>query len=544
MSAGGDSAQGKTLRRLFLTLFLRGRTSRGLQRDKTPKSVGAKLRLILFVYTIIGFFMALPFQHKPLFLLSIYLHSTALVFLGMLVAASAGEILFNKDESEILMHRPVTTRALLWAKITVLVQISLWLSLCYNIGGLIIGTGSSQPAWAFAVVHIISTAGLSLFCTGCVVVLYQLCLRSFGREKLDSLMTTVQVLAGVTAVAMGQVVPRVMMRLNIEPGTTHAWWLNLMPPVWFAGLDDAFAGSGERSSWILGAGAVGATVLVMSLAFGKLARDYESGLQMLNEAVGAPHSVGGRRNWLERLMKLPLLSWWLRDSITRASFRLTAAYLTRDRDVKLRVYPGLAPMLIMPILFLVDESRGVRAGPSFGILRGFSVAFAGYYLGLVPYLALNLVRFSQQWPASDLFRIAPMAGPGQLCEGARKAVLSLLTFPLLIVFGAVILFLHKDATLIPLMLPGLMLMPLFAMAPCLGGKAVPLSTPGEEYKAAGRGLTMWVVMMLSALLALGATACWNKGYFALFLIAEALVGAGAYYAMRENIKNAPWPSME
>ena len=47
----------RTLRRLFLTLFLRGRTSRGLQKDRAPKSVGSKLALTLVSYALFGLFL-------------------------------------------------------------------------------------------------------------------------------------------------------------------------------------------------------------------------------------------------------------------------------------------------------------------------------------------------------------------------------------------------------------------------------------------------------------------------------------------------------
>jgi len=85
--------------------------------------------------------------------------------------------------------------------------------------------------------------------------------------------------------------------------------------------------------------------------------------------------------------------------VVRASFLLTAAYLVRDRELKLRVYPGLAPILAMPILVLLRGSREHGAG--------FAVAFSGAFLGLVPSLALGTVRYSQHWQASDVFRAAP-----------------------------------------------------------------------------------------------------------------------------------------
>src|SRR5258706_4762606 len=113
-----------------------------------------------------------------------------LVFLGMFVASSAGEVLFNKEESDILLHRPVTPKALLWAKIGVLVQISLWLAGAFNFAGFFVGAAISERGWLFPVAHALSTTLEALLCTGSVVLTYQLCLRWFGRERLEGLMTT------------------------------------------------------------------------------------------------------------------------------------------------------------------------------------------------------------------------------------------------------------------------------------------------------------------------------------------------------------------
>lgn len=109
-------SSGKALRRLFLMLFLRGRTSRGLRKDKAPKSIGRRLGFALFFYALFGM-MALSFIRQPVFAISIFTHAMTLVFLGMFVASSAGEVLFNKEEADILLHRPVTPQAMLWAKI-------------------------------------------------------------------------------------------------------------------------------------------------------------------------------------------------------------------------------------------------------------------------------------------------------------------------------------------------------------------------------------------------------------------------------------------
>src|SRR5258708_39849426 len=146
----------RNLRRLFLTLFLRGRTSRGLNKQGAPKSVGRKLGMALLFYAAFGLF-ALWFLRQPVFALSVYLHGMTFVFLGMFVAGSAGEILFNKEEADILMHRPVEPKALLWAKIRVLVEVSLWLAAAFNLAGFFTGRAAPHGGWRFPAVHAPST---------------------------------------------------------------------------------------------------------------------------------------------------------------------------------------------------------------------------------------------------------------------------------------------------------------------------------------------------------------------------------------------------
>jgi hypothetical protein len=350
-----EPSPGRALRRLFLTLFLRGRSARGLQRKGAPTSVGGKLAWTLFFYAAFGL-VALLFAGQPIFSLAIYLHAMTFIFLGMFVTSSSGEILFNKDEADILLHRPIAPRTLLWAKVWMLVEVSLWLAVAFNLAGFFVGLGASDGDWRFPFVHALSIVMEAVFCTGCVVLMYQLCLRMFGRERLEGFITTAQVIVSIAAVLSGQVLPRLMMNVNVlgrlrEPSP----WIRVLPPAWFAGIDDALAGSMSGSSWLLAALAVSATAGISWLAFNKLAQDYETGLQKLGECASAAAPKRASRRWLDTLVGMPPLSWWLRDPVTRASFLLVMAYLVRDRDVKLRLYPALAPLVLMPFIFMLQD---------------------------------------------------------------------------------------------------------------------------------------------------------------------------------------------
>src|SRR5204863_6717541 len=158
----------------------------------------------------------------------------------------------------------------------------------------------------------------------------------------------------------------------------------------------------------------------------------------------------------------------------------------------------------------------------------FGAAFAGSYLGLIPLQGLSFLQYSQQWHAAEIFRAAPIPGPAPLCHGARLAVLCVLTFPVLVLYGLILWLVGIKASHLALLLPGLIALPIYALVPCLGGKAVPLSLPTEEAKSAGRGIHMIAVMMVSFALAGLATWSWSAGWFRWLLLVETILAGGIY----------------
>jgi ABC-2 type transport system permease protein len=525
----------RTLRHLFLTLFLRGRTARGLQKQKAARSIGQKLAGTLALYALFGLF-AIFFQRLPVFAFSAYLHAMTFSFLAMFVASSAGEVLFNKEEADILLHRPISPRELLWAKIAVLVEVSLWLGIAFNLAGFFTGCALADGGWRYPPAHLLSVGLEALFCAGSVVMVYELCLRWFGRERLEGLLTTAQVLMSVVAVVGSQLLPRLLFRADKAVDfNSAAWWLALFPPAWFAGLDDAMAGSGQKSSWLLALIAVVATAGVSWLAFAKLAESYGSGLQRIAQTAPTRIRRRGGRRWIEVLADLPPLRWWLRDPVSRASFLLTAAYLVRDRDVKLRIYPAVAPFMAMPLIFLLGPSgRGMRS------MDGFGVAIAGCYVCLVPMMAIGMLRYSQQWQAADIFRCAPLESPAALRQGARGAVLCLLAVPLVFANALLCLAIQRDLSQLLLLLPGVIAMPVLALAPSLDGGGVPLVSPTEEAKGAGRGFSVMGFSMISFVLAALGWGAWESGWFWWFILAETAIAVAIYTAIGRTLAKVRW----
>src|SRR4051794_32065119 len=87
----------KTLRQLFLTIFLRGQSGRGLAKDKTPTAVVKRLWGFLLIYGLLGA-TTLFLSGQSTFVIAVSNHGLTFLMLGMFVASSAGDALFNKDE--------------------------------------------------------------------------------------------------------------------------------------------------------------------------------------------------------------------------------------------------------------------------------------------------------------------------------------------------------------------------------------------------------------------------------------------------------------
>jgi hypothetical protein len=218
---------------------------------------------------------------------------------------------------------------------------------------------------------------------------------------------------------------------------------------------------------------------------------------------------------------------------------LTVAYMLRDRETKLRLYPGIAPIIILPVILMVQGGRHQSTGSP-----GFLLPFIGCYMGMLPMLALQILRFSQQWQAADVFQLAPMPGPASICHGARRAVFLILVVPIVVVMLGLSWFAASDVQSLLLLLPGLTLLPVYSLIPAWLGKGVPLCQPIDSAKAANRGATMMIITVFAFVLA-GLTAfAKTENYFWTLELVVLGLSILAYFWLQSRIRQQRWPSAE
>lgn len=543
MSTAAVPPPDKVLRKLFWKLLFRGRVAQQMGAQKTKRQIG--LGITLFIYALVGIMPAAFALNADSFVFASVLHGFTFMFASLTLASNAGTMLFMKEEAEILLHRPVTPQQMLRAKCAVLAGFALLLALALNLAGLVAGLFTKGATWRFIPAHLLSMALLMLFSAASIVLVYNACLKWFGRERFDNLLASLQSLLAILMILSGQIMPRMLGLDTFKNLENVSGWLLALPPVWFGALDALIGGTSFNPAalWLPASLGVLATALTSWLALEKLGSAYGQGLMNLNESSGTiKDSKKPRGRWLAALVKLPPLTWWLRDPVERHSFKLTTAYLVRDREVKLRLYPGIAPLLIMPLFMTFTGGRGGKSTFDAAImLQGFATCF----LGMVPMQAMMFLGCSEHWRASAFFHTAPLPHWTPLFHGSRKAVLACLTFPVLILQTAIMCGMQRSLAPLALSLPAVLFLPAFSLVTGVIQQWLPLSKPSEEVKNTVTGCLMMAGTMAAAGIVGGlASWMWHIGYFWPFLVIEAVLMLGASFLMKYLMRDTPWVAMK
>jgi len=163
----------RVLCRLFLKLFLRGRPRS--KAAATGSGVVFRLVGLLVLYMLLGV-VAIGTWKLGVFERSTTLHAFTLMMVGIMMAGSSGTLLFNVEEADILLHRPVTPRALLGAKVWVMVVMGVTLAVSLNLIGLILGVVGENGTWLFVPAHLAALVLQVAFAASLVTLAYGLCL--------------------------------------------------------------------------------------------------------------------------------------------------------------------------------------------------------------------------------------------------------------------------------------------------------------------------------------------------------------------------------
>jgi len=505
-----ESIQRQGLVELFDKLFHRGRLAQRNAQFKPSlerrRRCWSTVAVVVFGVFLLGF----AGGDMPPLVFATFLHGYTLLILGLGAVNACGNLLFSEHESDILLHRPVTSRVILQTKVQVILRNLYLNAVAFNVMAMLLGVFRSSGSWRFLPAHLLSIGLNVLFATSVVVLAYHACLRLFGRERLNSYITFMQVGVALFIILGAQLVPRLLLHEGVGQWTSHPWF-TLLPPAWFGSLDALLVTLEPTPALWLGAGlAVGLTLLVAWLAFVRLADGYEEVVLALGEQPSARVKIdpSGKR-WIERLADSWLMRPWLPDRVQRAGFLVALAQFTRVRGVKVRVYPRIVQFAAYPLMFLL--------GGFPGDLMMLFIFLPGIF-GLIGYTVSEAMLYSEEFAGSDLFRFTPLRSPGPLFYGAHKAALIMAMLPILLIWVLAIVLITGQPALLWQLVPAVLFGLLCGLIPPMTKGYLIFSQTEPTGAAIGKGCLIQMLPMLAGLALGGASYFfWHFGWYAYYL---------------------------
>ena len=536
---GVDRIDLPQLRALLRAIFrVRTRARRAIGRSGKPRG----LIFLIVVYAVMGLFTGLiAFLDVDVFTFSAVVGGMTVFLAGMTMVAESSQLLFSSEEHDILGHRPIGPRTLLLARSLSLFGLTLLLTLALNLMPMFFGLWVQGARWWFPLAHLVTVTLLALFCSGAVVFVYVLLTRLVGRERFDNIASWFQLAVSVTFILGSQIIPRMIARASGFHIAPDRPWLMALPPAWFAALETLMSGAARARSipHLIPLAAIGliATAAIGWAAVMRLSGDYARRLASLSEVpvkaqgpvrVRAPGERARPAGALSAAFESAMRAW-MPDPVERAAFRLTAAYMRRDRDVRMRLYPSLASYLVFPILAMIDPKK-------MAIMPLMSIVMAA----MLPASTMLTLKTSTNFAAGEVFRYAPLPGTAALFHGVRKASIIFMTLPVLLVSAVLLVAVLRDRSWLIAVVPGLLILPTLSLIEGLTGDYLPLSQPPQTGRqgAINIGLYIASVAVVGGLSAAGWFAR-RQGWFGPLIGVEIVLVALLHVALLRGIRARP-----
>ena len=403
------------------TVLIQQRTTEGEEDNGFIKS--------LWMYGLMGLFFAVfVFIGSPLVGLSLFYGALMFILTTAMVSDFSTVLLEVKDKN-ILSTKPVDLRTLNMAKF---MHIFIYLSaLCGALAGPGTIAGLVRYGAAFAVLMAVVLVFICLFTILLTSLLYTLLLKYFDGEKLKDVITIFQVVLTV-AVSLGyQLVSRMFQFIHMDIVFAPKWWTYLIPPAWFAAPFEILVTRDFNAPTVILA-LMGMTIPIIAifLHLKVVAPIFEQNISKLTNSERVLHY---KRSLSQRIFSKG--SQLIASNRTERAFvQFSQVMLAKERTTKLRMYPGIAMGLAVPLIMLVTTSSSSPSPVTAIELMRQGKSFLVIYLTagvLAP--MVSLIDFSDSYKGAWIYKVTPIAEPGSVARGATKGyVLSYILPPYLI----------------------------------------------------------------------------------------------------------------
>lgn len=383
---------------------------------KEPKNKKFNSNLIMqvFVGIFMGFIMYLPFD---LFFKMSIIISMDLFFMVLYMISDFSNVLLDVRDKNIIMTKPVGQETMNAARIIHIIYYMLLMFAALNLVAMVVGV--MTHGWLILLAFALLMLFLSFFIVFLTTILYSFLLNRFNGEKLKDIINVFQIFLSVVTIIAYQLMGRVFQFSNLSFQFEMTWWTYLLPPAWFASLFNVIVeGVYETPFIVMSILAILVPTLLGWVLIKQIMPKFENYLNKLQVEDG----VFENKNTLKNRMKEKLYAMVTKDHVERAFIRFSDYNLSRDRRLKLMIYPNYVMSFIFPIIMIlpfIETADGIAAGIS--SLRG-SMSFTVLYMAIMFFITnFEFVQYSDNYDAAFIYDSFPIENKRLIKTGAMKA---------------------------------------------------------------------------------------------------------------------------
>ncbi|MCU0333595.1 MAG: hypothetical protein MUF62_00940 [Chitinophagaceae bacterium] len=541
--AGADTSLLRTILTYKLTMDDRRpntfhRTSQ--QRQEKPVST-ATIGTMLLAAAIGLLFIVSFFVSADALTAAVLYFSMLIVMLALTLITDFTNVLIDVRDNFIILPKPVNDATFIISRILHITIHVCKIILPMSIPGIITVIFRYHPAAAIALFAGILLA--TVFTIFLINVLYLLVLRFSSPERFKNIIAGIQIAFAVIIYAAYQLVPRLFSDTamnNTEVGYNGLWLL--APPYWFAAIFKLAAQPLLRPILLV---AIGLAILMPILGIWLVSRYFAP---TFNRKLGQIAGSSGEAKPAAKaaITARPKYSQLLSRLITspgleRESFLFNWKMMLRNRDFKLKVYPGIGYFLVLAIMPIIRSNKGID-----GFLASlqltesgsrFSIVVMLYMSGFVVVTSLQQLAFSDFFKAGWIFRSTPVAVPGPIQAGAAKAAIAQFFIPAFTLVSLPLLIINGWPMLVHLLTAFGSLSLLCAAVSIAGEQYLPWSAPANKQNQGGSVLI--ALMLLFGLAILGVI----HGllfHFPLILTGIGVAGIAGTWLIFRSLKQYSW----
>lgn len=398
--------------------------------DEEPKDRSMVLTYIAYMF--LGFFIAATQGIPNVFVANIFSYGILIFTLFSVYINEYSAVLLDITEKPFFGVLPIGKRELGVAKN---------IHISYYIG--MIGLSTILPSVIaaciirgilYAIIYAIVSILVTLFCLYLAGALYFLLLKAFSGERLKDILSTFQVVMTILIIAAYQIIPRVFNVADIENlDLSFNPFLFIIPSAWFSAIFSIiFDGTLDIYYYALTAIALLSLVLLGVFNRKKISVEFEGVLDKLTETENENKS-------LSRLLR-EFCKFFSKDNQEKAFMELVLIQISRDRKLKMKIYPQLANAVIIPLLILfsqIQSGKGIMA--TLSGLKSTPLYLCIYMVGISSAGIYALICQTDNLDSAMLYRILPIKNLSKCVRAGIKVVLFRYLTPIYIITSAIFL---------------------------------------------------------------------------------------------------------